>query len=351
MSSGQSIVDGIDPEIIDRLVTRRDAIREGASASAAVLAGLRLASVPVALAVLTRDVFAQAPNEILDALQFAFILENLENEFYRAVLGTSAIGSQNATFNSVRAQLAAAPNGASIQAALQQIQRHEQQHVDFLRSTAIPLFGGTAPVITAADFDFTGGNGTMAGPFARATTELEFLLLTAQAFEDTGVRAYKGQAARFLIAGSTNADVALESALRIHSVEARHAAKIRRIRRQRNPGETALRFSGYVRGGGVAAAGASMIANPPAEVVAALAAIYGGSTPEGNSQHTIFNDVTNQAVTIDTATMTGLTSLTFAGTDTQPDAAAMAFDEPLTKSEVISIVQNFIINNSARGLP
>lgn len=118
-----------------------------------------------------------------------------------------------------------------------------------MRTTAIPLFGGTAPTITANDFDFTGGNGSGTGPFATATTNLDVLLLATQAFEDTGVRAYKGQAGRFLIAGNTNADIAMESALRIHSVEARHASKIRRIRRMRNPSDTTLRFSGYIRGG------------------------------------------------------------------------------------------------------
>jgi hypothetical protein len=40
-----------------------------------------------------------------------------------------------------------------------------------------------------------------------------------------------------------------------------------------------------------------------------------------------------------------------AGGDTQATAGTMAFDEPLTKAEVLNIVQNFIINNSARGLP
>lgn len=96
----------------------------------------------------------------------------------------------------------------------------------------------------------TGGNGSNNGPFQRATRELDFLLLTTQAFEDTGVRAYKGQAGRLLINSNNTADIVLESALRIHSVEARHASKIRRIRRMRNPGDTSLRFPGYVRGGG-----------------------------------------------------------------------------------------------------
>lgn len=203
--------------------------------------------------------------------------------------------------------------------------------------------------MTANDFDFTGGNGSGTGPFARATQEVDFLLLSAQAFEDTGVRAYKGQAGRFLIAGSGNADVALESALRIHSVEARHAAKIRRVRRQRNPGDTSLRFSGYVRGSGVAAAGAGNIPNPPAEVVAALNLIYGGASSEANTTHVLFNDVTGAAVSVNTATMSGVT-IEGPG-ETQATAATMAFDEPLTKAEVIEIVKGFIKDDPARGLP
>jgi hypothetical protein len=49
----------------------------------------------------------------------------------------------------------------------------------------------------------------------------------AQAFEDLGVRAYKGQATNLM-----NAPAILETALRIHSVEARHAAKVRELRGQ-----------------------------------------------------------------------------------------------------------------------
>ena len=341
MDTNTPILDGIDPEVMAPLVTRREAIRQGASVGSGLAAALAVGSVPVALAALAQDVYGQAPSDILDALQFALILEHLENEFYKAVLGTSAVAAQNTAFAAVRAQIPAAAR-----TAIEQIQKHEQQHVDFLRTTAIPLFGGTAPTITANDFDFTGGNGSNTGPFIRATTELEFLLLAAQAFEDTGVRAYKGQAGRFLIPGNTNADVALESALRIHSVEARHAAKIRRIRRQRNPGETALRFSGYVRGGGIAAAGASMISNPPAAVVAALNAIYGG---EENTSHTVFNDVTNQVATINAATMAGFDAANTG--ETQANAATMALDEPLTKQQVVDIVKGFIKDDPTRGLP
>jgi len=325
----QPILDAVDPEITERLVSRRDAIRQGAGVSSRLAAGLALGSVPVALAALSRETFAQTPANIVDVLKFAFILENLENEFYKAVLGTSALAAQNNAFAPVRALI---PDAAK--QAFQQIQKHEQQHVDFLKAV-IPQFGGTVVTITAADFDFTGGNGSGTGPFARATTELDFLLLATQAFEDTGVRAYKGQAGNLLINGNNNADVALESALRIHSVEARHAAKIRRIRRQRNTADTSLRFAGYVRGGGLAAAGASNVANPPAEVVAALNLIYGGATPESNTQHRVFNG--SAEAVIDAGERTA--------------AAQMAFDEPLTKEEVINIVKGFIKDDPARGLP
>ena len=335
----QPILDGVDPEIVDRLVTRRNAIRRGASMSSTMVAGLAMGSVPVMLAALSKDVFAQTPSAILDVLQFAFVLESLENEFYRAVLGTSSVAAQNAAFAGVRAQIP-----ASAVPTFQLIQKHEQQHTDFLRDTAIPLFGGRAPSLGANDFDFTGGNGSGTGPFAQATTQLDHLLLVAQAVEDTGVRAYQGQAGRLLISGDDRADVALECALRIHSVEARHAAKIRRLRRAMNPGDTSLRFSGYVQGGGVPAAGAGNIANPPAGAVAALALIYAG---EDNTRHTVFNGM--EAATIDAATLSGMDSIGDA--DARRRAAMMVFDEPLSKEQVIAIVRGFIKDDASRGLP
>ncbi len=338
-SMQQPILDAVDPEIMDRLVSRRDAIRRGASTSSAVAAGMAMGSIPVLLAALSKDAFSQTPSAILDVLQFAFILESLENEFYRAVLGTSAVASQNAAFATVRAQI---PDSA--QQVFSQIQKHEQQHTDFLKNTAIPLFGGTAPSLNANDFDFTGGNGSGNGPFLQATTQLDHLLLVAQAVEDTGVRAYKGQAGRLLINGDDKADIALESALRIHSVEARHAAKIRRIRRSLNMGDTSLRFSGYVRGGGVAAAGAGNISNPPAGAVAALGLIYDG---EDNTAHTVFNGTA--AASIDAATLSGMDVIGNAAA--RRDAAMMAFDEPLSKEQVIAIVRGFIKDDAARGLP
>lgn len=311
MNDNHTILGAIDPEITDRLVTRREAIRKGASVSTNIAAGLAMASMPVALAALAKDAFGQAPADVTAVLNFALALEIFENEFYKAVLGTSSSAAQNNAFATVRAA-AAGVQGAV--AALQQIQKHEAAHVAFLTSN-----GATNSLNLNADsFDFTGNRGSATpGPFARATTELAFLLAVAQGAEDTGVRAYKGQAGNLL----SNRPV-LEAALRIHSVEARHAAKIRRMRRATGA-PSVVKFSGTISGGGAAAAGAGNISPAPSQAaVDAFAAIYAGE------------DNTTQG----TVNITGLSNLP---SGFNAAAATEAFDEPLTKAQVIAIVQPF----------
>jgi hypothetical protein len=309
MQSNETILGAIDPEITDRLVSRRDAIRQGASMSTRVATGIAMASVPVALAALTSDAFAQAPADVTAVLNFALTLEIFENEFYKAVLGTSASAAQNAAFAPVRALVppAALP-------VFQQIQKHEAAHVAFLLAN-----GATNSLNLNADsFDFTGNRGgATPGSFARATRELQFLLAVAQAAEDTGVRAYKGQ-----VGGLLSNRAVLEAALRIHSVEARHASKIRRLRRA-NGAPGVVKYSGTISGGGVASAGVGNITPAPdANVVAAFNLVYGG-------------EETATQANVSIAGLPGLPT----GFDTL--AAAEAFDEPLTKAQVITIVQPF----------
>ena len=317
------VLDSIDQEITDALVTRRQAITRGASVSSSLAAGLAMASVPVALAALARDAFGQGtalPADIKTVLDFALALEIFENEFYRAVLGTSSSSAQNAAFAPVRASV----TGAAL-ATVQQIQKHEAAHVAFLESQ------GATSSLTADSFDFTGGRGSGTGPFAAATTDLAFLLETAQGAEDTGVRAYKGQAGNLIGNNDATHNNVLEAALRIHSVEARHAARIRRIRRLAAGAPDTVRLSGTIRGGGAAAAGAT--GSPPPQFVAAFEKIYGGATPESNTMHTVFNGTAE--ATIDASTLAGLMG--------GANAATEAFDEPLTRAEVIAIVQPFFI--------
>ncbi|MFP3598228.1 ferritin-like domain-containing protein [Chryseobacterium sp. SIMBA_029] len=135
---------------------------------------------------------------LTDALQLALVLEYLESEYYTIGLSTAGlIPSVDRT-------------------VFMQIAKHESAHVNFLKSTLTSL--GTTPG-TKPTFDFT-----VNGSFTPFTNYNQFLIL-AQAFEDTGVRAYKGQAGNVM----SNKAV-LQAALQIHSVEARHASQVRRMR-------------------------------------------------------------------------------------------------------------------------
>ena len=140
----------------------------------------------------------------LSALQLALTLEYLEDEFYQMAL--DANGLLTGTDRDVIAQ----------------ISQHEADHVALLAGA----LGANAPA--KPTFDFTGAKGVEGNELFDPFGDLDTFFALAQAFEDTGVRAYKGQA------GNLISDKALlTTALQIHSVEARHASQIRRMRGQK----------------------------------------------------------------------------------------------------------------------
>ncbi|MDB4906611.1 MAG: hypothetical protein JWO05_1395 [Gemmatimonadetes bacterium] len=315
ISSMLGIIEQQEPDFAQHVVTRREAIAKGAKVSAALGAAMALGSVPVALAAFSKEAYGQSTAAtVQDVLNFALMLEIFENEFYKAVLGTSSVAAQNNAFAPVRALAIA----AGAQPVLAQISKHEVAHVAFLQAN------GAVNVLNlgASSFDFTGARGAGNGPFAPATTNLGFLLATSQGAEDTGVRAYKGQAGNLM----SNTTV-LEAALRIHSVEARHASKIRRLRRA--TGATAVKYSGTVSGGGAAAAGAGNL-NPPQAIVDAFNLIYAGD-----------DNVTHAGVNVTSLSYSSVSGFP-SGTDLAT-AATEAFDEALTKDQVRAIVQPFFI--------
>ena len=100
----QPILDSIDPELIERLAVRKAEIDRGSWASPGIIAALAIGSVPIALGVLSKDLYAQGlPASIKGVLDFALALEIFENEFYKAVLGRSASAAVNNAFAPVRA--------------------------------------------------------------------------------------------------------------------------------------------------------------------------------------------------------------------------------------------------------
>jgi rubrerythrin len=171
---------------------------------------IALASIPFGLAGLSSKGYAKdispTPSTATGALQLALVLEYLENEFYQKALDSGVIPSSENSGRDLK--------------VFQQIAKHEQSHVTFL----IQGLGGSgsANFVAKPTFDFTVGG--LFDPF----NQYDQFLALAQAFEDTGVRAYKGQAVNL----KSKPDL-LTAALQIHSVEARHASEVRRLRGQK----------------------------------------------------------------------------------------------------------------------
>lgn len=264
-------IEKVDAAVYDRLDTRRSAMKNFAH-----LGGkLALAAVPVALGSMFQKAYAgtnSTQDTVIDVLNYALTLEYLESAFYIAGLNSSAL----------------IPSGAAT-TAIQTISNHETAHVAVL-TTAVKGLGGTPAAKPA--FDFT-AKGTFPDVFSNYAT----FLAVAQAFEDTGVRAYKGRAAELVKGGDL-----LTAALNIHSVEARHASHIRQMRKAAGV-DVKPWITGVISGIG-----------------AVTAATYAGE------------DVTKQA-TIEIVNINGM--------GTSINAATEAFDEGLTKDQVLAIVGPF----------
>lgn len=165
-----------------------------------------MAAVPLGLASMGNKAWA-APSMMqgdpISALQLALLLEYIEADFYLKALESGVLYGH-----------------AKAEGIYNQISKHESAHVSLLQGA----LGDEA--FDAPKFDFTvGGRFDPFGENGDMNTSYAQLLAFAQAFEDTGVRAYKGQAENVM-----GDPAILTVALQIHSVEARHASEIRRLR-------------------------------------------------------------------------------------------------------------------------
>ncbi len=206
---------------------------------------------------------ANDPKRAADVLNFALLLERREAEFYKIGLQTAGLVP------------------ASDRAVIEQIGRNEERHVVFL-TTGITGIGGSPDIST--QFDHT-GSGKLPDVFRNYKTFVKL----AQTNEETGVRAYKGQAP-FLMDSPT----LLTAALRIHSCEGRHVAELRRLRG----------LKGWIS---------------DSENTGADERTYAG---EGNTTHGGINMASVSKVS--------------------HRALTEAFDEPLTRAQVIAIISPFI---------
>lgn len=277
-------IEQLDPEVYERADSRRSALK-GITYAGGKLA---LAAVPLLLGSFFKKAYGQSVSkQVLDVLNFALTLEYLEAEFYN--MGLAAPGL--------------IPAGTNRQ-AFEVIAKHENDHVTFLVQT-IKALGGMP--VSKPTFDFTAGNGSGSGPLAGVFSSYSLYLAVSQTFEDTGVRAYKGQAPNL---ASSNA--VLRAALRIHSVEARHAAHVRELRSRRT--------------------GDALVNNNPALQPWITGKNSGINSPLVQASYD-GEELTSQA---------GISITGINGLDISADDASEAFDEPLTKAQVLAIVTPFI---------
>ncbi len=268
----------VDPEVYERTSSRRRVIRNW-------MPKLALATLPVALGSLFNKVYAKGSDDmvnIIATLQLALTSERLEASFYAMGLSKGVVPASRPTDLT----------------AIQLIGANEEAHRKFVESTLLTIGGQPAVDAVPKNFDYTGGKGTNAGPFADVFTNYVTFLAVAQTFEDTGVRAYKG-GAPMLMSDNT----ILQAALQIHSVEGRHAAKLRQLRAQNGQATVKPWITQATSG----------IPNPAAQPS------YAG---ENNTLQGGF----------DMVALTGLSA----------DLITEAFDEPLGADAVKAIQSNFI---------
>jgi hypothetical protein len=189
----KNVLGQIEPDLADKLVTDRRSLFSGTAAKLGLLA-----SAPVVLAMASQQAFGagKLPQSVVDVLNFALTLEYIEDAFYTA--GNKAKGLIPAKYHAVFGEIG----------------KHEAEHVKLLKGAL------GAAAVKAPKADFTAG-----GKYPDVFSNFDTFATLSQTFEDLGVAAYKGQAGNLI----GNGDI-LTIALRIHSVEARHAAEVRRIR-------------------------------------------------------------------------------------------------------------------------
>jgi hypothetical protein len=272
-------IEKVDPEVHERMSPRRNAIKNITSFGSKVA----MAALPFAFATIFKKAYGgTATVPVNTVLNFALQLEYLESYFYNqgmASAGLIAAADVN-SFATIRAD--------------------ENEHVAFLKS----VLGSAAIPMPSIDL-------TAKGTFPNVLTDYPTFLALSNTFEDTGVRAYKGQAPNLL-----DNQLVLTAALSIHAVEARHASAVRQIR-----ASYGVSIAPWITG-------SATVYNDTG--VAAVNANYG----PGASGYPAENNVMQGGIDV--------TTLASAyGSTTPYNVACEAFDEPLDMATVLNIVGPF----------
>jgi rubrerythrin len=179
----------VEPDVVERIgAAVKDAFRRNQQLAV-------IGSVPILLAAASAEAFADGlPEQVVDVLNYALTLEHFEDSFYRSANGTNGLIP------------------AKYRDLFREIGRHETGHVALLSR----VLGSAA--VKPPKFDFTAG-----GKYPDVFSNFKTFSTLSSTIEDTGVAAFKGQVPN--LAGTS----VLQTALQIHSVEARHAGSLRAL--------------------------------------------------------------------------------------------------------------------------
>lgn len=320
-----SDIEKVDPEVYNRLDTRRRAFKYLSGMGQKVTA----AALPGFFAAMFNKAYGQGtgttlPAPVVEVLNLALQLEYLEFYFYDTALRSPGLIPASET------------------AAITTIRNDEAGHIRTLRA-ALGNQAFSQPPVTA--FDFT-GQGTFPAVFSNAAV----FFSVAQAFVDTGVRAYKGGAPILMV----NKDI-LQAGLNIHSVEARHSSHIRTVRRGLAGNAVGTSVAGdlsnltarpksWVSGqdnGGSSPTTSPVNTRPvygpgAAVAVPAMGTGQAASIPSPAEDNVVHGEPgTPRVVNVQTG------STAPAGLTITAAAASEAFDEPLDAGTVKTIARNF----------
>lgn len=187
MNDRNSLLNEIEPEVTKRIdLSARDAVVKHRR-------HMLTASVSTLLALASAEAFgAELPQQVVDILNYALTLEHFEATFYKNANAADGLIPEK------------------YRGLFREIGEHEAGHVALLSG----VLGNAA--VKPPKFDFTAG-----GKYADVFTNFKTFSTLSATIEDTGVAAFKGQITN--LAGTP----VLQTALQIHSVEARHAGSVR----------------------------------------------------------------------------------------------------------------------------
>jgi hypothetical protein len=307
-------IEQVDPEIYDRLDSRRRVFKHFGMAGKAITA----ATLPGLVSGIFQRAYGQAatlPPDIVAVLNLALSLEYLEFYFYDSGL------KANNLIPTVDRQ------------AFEKIRNDESGHIKVLRGA---LGSQAIADPTRAAFDYSGGRSAVplpgdttvgGGPFRTVFTSYAIFLGVSQSFVDTGIRAYKGGAPTLM----PNKDL-LDAALNIHSVEARHSSHVRTIRRGiTNVANPTAPMNAQPK------SWVSLLDNggPSPDSTPSTRPVYGPGSPASSSDPLALVYPGEDNVTHLGAAIPG-----------NATAASEAFDEPLDAVSVKNIARNFAVLTS-----